>query len=109
MSHKTEIYGNYLRKWNETHAGMVQPEVTRDYEQCLAVRKAVRELKPYSCSGKAIGWNHCEGVYQMPDGRMIELGVNEYGTLYIIAVFPDLTAWHNYSEPMSPRGYFEEF
>lgn len=111
MSHKTDIYGNYLRKWEADHAGMVKPEVlgfTSPYEKVQAALALASTGERISCAAKAIGWNICEGVYELPDGRVIEVGRSESG-LGIAAIFPDRKAWSAYSEPMSSRGYFEEW
>lgn len=110
MSHKTEIYGNYLAKWNEAHASMILPERIRDYHKIVALQKEVNGVRAFTAAGKTTGWNACDGVYQLPDGRVVELNYSREGlTLWYATIYPSRAAFDAYDEPMSPRAYFEEF
>lgn len=110
---KLAAYEGYLAKWHAENPNVVQPERhgIQDFEKAAELaklaRKTGKDLRTVCCKG----WGNVsgDGVYELPDGRIVEVGLTTSGRGTIVAVFPDAKTRNAYDEPMSFRAYHEEW
>jgi hypothetical protein len=108
MKSKTSaIYAGYLAKFADSHPGMVQPK-TLQYKDAAAIASEARK------SGKLITaackfWNDSGEVFEMADGRVIEIVLTSSRLFEVVAVFDARTNWQTFEQPMSYKQYFERW
>ena len=107
MSRTSESYAAYVERERATYATFFEPQ-TFQYNEVGALSDAARR-EGTLISGVCKYWGGFGSVYEMPDGRMIEIAPTSSGMSYVAAVFPSRSLRDAWRTPMTFNQYFDRW